>query len=94
MDSELSIIGLLTNIGKTEGVSRWVWLEGRAKATTHLDSMNIIIFLIFWVNFLFVLRLFAGFVPRVCWISVGGFVFLGAYEKTKQLLGAWLQTNQ
>ena len=31
-------------------------------------------------------RLFAGFVARVLWISVGGFVFLGAYEKSKHLL--------
>lgn len=27
--------------------------------------------------------LFAGIIPRVVWISVGGFIFLGAYEKSK-----------
>ena len=31
-------------------------------------------------------RLFAGFVPRVCWISLGGFIFLGAYEKSKHVI--------
>lgn len=31
-------------------------------------------------------RLFAGMGPRVVWISVGGFIFFGAYEKSKSLL--------
>jgi len=30
--------------------------------------------------------LFAGVGPRVFWISLGGFVFLGAYEQTRQAL--------
>lgn len=30
--------------------------------------------------------LFSGFVPRVCWIGLGGFVFLGAYEQGRHLL--------
>nr|XP_004225486.1 S-adenosylmethionine mitochondrial carrier protein-like [Ciona intestinalis] len=30
--------------------------------------------------------LFAGVLPRVVWISVGGFVFLGMYDTTKSLL--------
>lgn len=30
--------------------------------------------------------LFAGVVPRVAWISVGGFVFFGAYEQAKRVL--------
>eukprot|EP01038_Epipyxis_sp_PR26KG_P006219 gene6219-8571_t len=30
--------------------------------------------------------LFAGLSPRVTWISIGGFVFFGAYEKSSQLL--------
>ncbi|XP_039628126.1 S-adenosylmethionine mitochondrial carrier protein isoform X4 [Polypterus senegalus] len=30
--------------------------------------------------------LFAGIVPRVAWISFGGFIFLGAYEKARSLL--------
>jgi solute carrier family 25 S-adenosylmethionine transporter 26 len=29
-------------------------------------------------------RLFAGVVPRVMWISIGGFVFFGAYEGARQ----------
>ena len=31
--------------------------------------------------------LFAGVVPRVTWISLGGAVFFGVYEKCKALLG-------
>jgi solute carrier family 25 S-adenosylmethionine transporter 26 len=31
--------------------------------------------------------LFAGVVPRVLWISLGGAIFLGGYEKTVQILG-------
>ncbi|XP_047146408.1 mitochondrial S-adenosylmethionine carrier protein isoform X1 [Hydra vulgaris] len=30
--------------------------------------------------------IFAGIVPRVVWISVGGFIFLGAYDEMKILL--------
>lgn len=30
--------------------------------------------------------LFAGVQPRVMWISIGGFVFFGAYEFTKSSL--------
>merc|ERR1711907_88242 len=30
--------------------------------------------------------LFAGVAPRVFWISIGGFVFLGAYEQTRKSL--------
>ena len=32
------------------------------------------------------IRLFAGIVPRVTWISIGGFIFFGAYEKSKEIL--------
>ena len=38
---------------------------------------------------LLICRLFAGVVPRVLWISFGGFVFLGAYEKFSMYLQAW-----
>lgn len=31
-------------------------------------------------------KLFAGVGPRMLWISLGGFVFFGAYEKTKKIL--------
>ncbi|KAM0748845.1 mitochondrial carrier [Meredithblackwellia eburnea MCA 4105] len=31
--------------------------------------------------------LFTGIVPRVMWISLGGFVFLGVYEWSKKLVG-------
>ncbi|KAJ1645230.1 S-adenosylmethionine transporter [Coemansia erecta] len=30
--------------------------------------------------------LFSGIVPRTVWISVGGFVFLGSYEKAKEIM--------
>lgn len=29
---------------------------------------------------------FAGVEPRVMWISIGGFVFFGAYEQAKRML--------
>lgn len=29
---------------------------------------------------------FSGVGPRVTWISIGGFVFFGAYEQSKQML--------
>ena len=30
--------------------------------------------------------LFKGVVPRVIWISIGGFIFLGTYELSKNLI--------
>nr|XP_006002097.1 PREDICTED: S-adenosylmethionine mitochondrial carrier protein isoform X4 [Latimeria chalumnae] len=30
--------------------------------------------------------LFAGVVPRIVWISLGGFIFLGAYDKCRSIL--------
>lgn len=38
------------------------------------------------------LALFAGIGPRVGWITAGGFVFFGAYEKAQEMLwttGGW-----
>jgi len=38
------------------------------------------------------LALFKGIVPRVTWITIGGFIFFGAYEKSTELLwttGVW-----
>jgi len=38
------------------------------------------------------LALFKGIAPRVTWITIGGFIFFGAYEKSTQMLwrtGAW-----
>jgi solute carrier family 25 S-adenosylmethionine transporter 26 len=32
--------------------------------------------------------LFSGVAPRVFWISLGGFVFLGAFEQTRKTLTA------
>ena len=37
--------------------------------------------------------LFSGVVPRTFWIGIGGFVFLGAYEQSKLMLGG-TQDNQ
>lgn len=36
--------------------------------------------------FFLIRRLFAGSVPRVTFISLGGFIFLGAYEKARRTL--------
>ena len=33
-------------------------------------------------------RLFSGVMPRVTWISVGGFIFFGAYETSKKYLNS------
>lgn len=33
-----------------------------------------------------IIRLFSGVIPRVTWITIGGGIFFGAYEKSKQLL--------
>jgi solute carrier family 25 S-adenosylmethionine transporter 26 len=30
---------------------------------------------------------FSGIVPRVFWISIGGSIFLGVYDKASKLLG-------
>lgn len=38
------------------------------------------------VVFFLVHRLFAGSVPRLASISLGGFIFLGAYEKARRTL--------
>lgn len=32
--------------------------------------------------------LFAGVVPRMTWISIGGFVFFGVYEKAKRVIAS------
>jgi solute carrier family 25 S-adenosylmethionine transporter 26 len=40
------------------------------------------------------LALFSGIGPRVGWITIGGFVFFGAYEKAMEVLwgtGRWGQ---
>ena len=37
--------------------------------------------------------LFSGVAPRVMWIGIGGFVFFGAYEKSKLFITPLLQTN-
>ena len=31
-------------------------------------------------------RLWAGVAPRVLWIAIGGFIFLGAYDGVKRIL--------
>lgn len=37
--------------------------------------------------------LFAGAIPRVLWISLGGGIFLGGYELTSQTLSNYMQIN-
>ena len=45
-----------------------------------------IFILVYKVKFHTFYRLFSGIVPRVSWISIGGFIFFGVYEKSKALL--------
>ena len=40
------------------------------------------------VLFVMLSSLFAGFFLRVSWISLGGFLFLGAYEKASQTINS------
>jgi len=37
--------------------------------------------------------LFAGVVPRTLWISIGGFVFFGVYEKIKTVTTSSISCN-
>lgn len=36
-----------------------------------------------FLNLLFFSRLFAGFTPRVVWITLGGYIFFGMYDLSK-----------
>lgn len=36
---------------------------------------------------IFFCRLFAGFVPRVLWITIGGAIFFGSYDIGKKIAG-------
>lgn len=44
------------------------------------------IFYRFIIYFVYALSLFAGFVPRVLWITLGGAFFFGFYDLTTRLL--------
>ena len=46
---------------------------------------NLLFFLKIYLH-LKIFRLFAGIVPRVSMISLGGFIFFGVYEKTKKTI--------
>lgn len=35
-------------------------------------------------------KLFSGVVPRMSWISIGGFVFFGSFEASKSIVTAFL----
>ena len=37
--------------------------------------------------------LFAGVIPRTLWMSIGGAVFFGVYEKIKIFAIAWINQN-
>ena len=37
--------------------------------------------------------LFAGLIPRTLWMSIGGAVFFGVYEKVKILSTSWISGN-
>ncbi|XP_058806432.1 S-adenosylmethionine mitochondrial carrier protein homolog [Phymastichus coffea] len=53
------------------------------KKTTDLSVVNILLS-VYKING--PSGLFAGIVPRVTWISIGGFIFFGVYEKSKAIL--------
>ncbi|KAK7489730.1 hypothetical protein BaRGS_00019125 [Batillaria attramentaria] len=38
--------------------------------------------------------LFSGVVPRVTWISVGGAIFLGVYDKVRLVLQPWMRSER
>lgn len=38
--------------------------------------------------------LFAGFTPRVLWITIGGYIFFGVYDFSKQLCNNFLLERQ
>jgi hypothetical protein len=58
-----------------------VLAEGRAKATPSGKPLGARIFL-------------SGIEPRVMWISIGGFVFFGAYEYASRLITPILNTTR
>ncbi|GAA6093149.1 S-adenosylmethionine mitochondrial carrier protein isoform X1 [Tachysurus ichikawai] len=57
-----------------------------AKAGTSTASGNIPLVLYEVWKCRGVFGLFAGSIPRTTFISVGGFIFLGAYEKVRRML--------
>lgn len=62
-----------------------------AKSGTHMSTGNVF----YALNHIFQTRgmkgLFAGAVPRVTWISLGGAIFLGGYDLSSQLFARHLQ---
>lgn len=64
-----------------------------AKTGTKMSSGN----LFYALNYIWTSKglkgLFAGAVPRVLWISLGGAIFLGGYELTSQTLHNYMQVN-
>lgn len=57
-----------------------------AKAGTNTAEGNITAVLLGIWRIQGLSGLFAGLLPRVAWISLGGFIFLGAYDKARHLL--------
>ncbi|XP_023237867.1 S-adenosylmethionine mitochondrial carrier protein-like [Centruroides sculpturatus] len=51
-----------------------------------LISELIIIIIIIIIHLCLFSRLYAGLIPRVLWMSLGGAIFLGVYEKSNQLI--------
>ena len=50
----------------------------------HISLLNMLFY--GWYLFVFFFRLFAGVTLRTAWISLGGAVFFGFYEKAKNVL--------
>jgi len=83
------IAGAITtplDVAKTRIVLESQTEGGTKRYTGALQTLKLI------VNEEGALALFKGIAPRVTWITIGGFIFFGAYEKSTQMLwrtGAW-----
>ena len=69
--------------GKLLIVLRNVYIAQGVKGYLHTKRKQCNVFLN--VTPIFLYRLFAGIVPRVLWISIGGAVFLGVYDKSLKI---------
>lgn len=85
--SKFNVSSILKTVYKDKGISGYVFCL--------LSFINVCFNHHFYIlkNYLmqifFSLSLFAGIVPRVMWISVGGFIFFGVYEKSSSMLSSF-----
>lgn len=75
-------------IGKSDQfISIHKKLQWAVNVPIHLIfSLNKINMYIHFFSFFLSFRLFAGVIPRTMWISLGGAVFFGIYEKSKNFI--------